>query len=91
MSPNVLQLLPNALSQPKTQILFARVSANQPLPLAASDPLYVVIPDIDNDLYWKIHPGFWAPNGTALPAASAQCLLIYDNRQNLWCVQWASA
>lgn len=85
---NVLNLMPNALSQNAEDIVYAQVSINQPVPTSYSDPLYVVIPDADANEFLTITD--WPKvEGSSFPTSGADCLLIADNRANWRCVWWS--
>ena len=90
MSPSPLNFLPEAAGQAQQQIIYGQVSPNQPLPTDFADPLYVIQTDWTTGIYFTIEPGRWkAEHGATLPAALADCLLIKDPRDNLWCVSWS--
>lgn len=78
-----------------------------PAPLLETDPVYVIVPDIDHNT--KFGPCFWSPRATKtlidvsqapeavniiefatikLPIVGSECLVIFDNRQNTWVVEW---
>lgn len=85
--PNPLALLPNAVSQPRVQIIAGKVSPNMPAPATFNDPLYVVRPNWRPDYYWAVAD--WpACHGNTLPAQGTDCLLALDEQGGLWVLHW---
>jgi hypothetical protein len=79
MAISNLNLIPNAVGQGTEQNVYAQVVA--PVPTALTQPLYVVKPDWDPTVPWKVQPGFWGPG---VPQLNASALLQFDNRGNAW-------
>lgn len=62
-----------------------------PAPFDSADDLYVVIPDISIDQKWG--PCRWEPRAlvggeVAVPSLGDECMVILDNRHNVWVVSW---
>jgi hypothetical protein len=52
-----------------------------------NDLIPVVIPEFDPTLTWG--PCRWqSRDGTTLPAAGDECLVVFDNRRQPWIVAW---
>lgn len=48
---------------------------------------FVILPDFDPDK--QIGPCFWqARNNIDLPLRGNRCIVIFDNRQQLWILAW---
>jgi hypothetical protein len=55
-----------------------------PVPVSISDPLYVTIPELNIMSETKWGPCKWI--GTKPPALGEECLVTFDNRQQLWAI-----
>lgn len=85
---NPLNFLPGAVGQSGPAIIHGIVSERKPSPLSFDDPLYVVMPGWDTDIFWTIED--WpACHGTTLPPAGNDCLLAYDDAGRLYCIWWS--
>jgi hypothetical protein len=84
---SVLNLMPAALGQQNPQTLNGMISLRQPAPQSLIDPLYVVLPEWNPNIYFEVLD--WpACHGTELPPAGNECLLQYDHQDNLRCTWW---
>jgi hypothetical protein len=84
---SVLNFMPHALGQEDPKTLNGMISTRQPAPQSLIDPLFVVLPDWNPDVYFEIND--WpACHGTELPPAGNECLLQYDHQDNLRCTWW---
>lgn len=87
---NPLSLVAGAVGQAPERLIYGEIAPNNPacpLPTTFNQPLYVVMADWDRTVFWKV-TNWPCIHGNTLPAAGAECLLIYDNRRNLRCVWW---
>jgi hypothetical protein len=79
--------MPAALGQQNPQTLNGMISLRQPAPQSLIDPLYVVLPEWNPNIYFEVLD--WpACHGTELPPAGNECLLQYDDQDNLRCTWW---
>lgn len=85
MTPNLLSLLPAAVSQGQAKIIYAEVTT--PAPTTFADTLFVILPDWSSDFPLAI-AGWNAAHGQTLPAPGAAALLIVDSRGLTRCVWW---
>src|ERR1035438_9997960 len=85
---SALSFLPHAVGQQRPQIIYATVSANQPVPSSFSDPLHVVQPHAPT--VFRTITDWPACHGSILPAAGADCICVYDDQQTLRCIWWDS-
>jgi len=83
---DVLNLCTPALGQIQETPYFGTFVA--PAPSSFSDPVYVLIPEIDPLQPWPAINTWPQSHGTTLPAVGGSCMLAFDNRRNLWLVAW---
>jgi hypothetical protein len=83
---SALALFPGAVGQDRPQILYATVSARQPLPASFDDPLYVIEPHRPTNYVEVLH---WVAH--ALPTAGAPVTVFRDNLGNLIGLVWAQS
>jgi hypothetical protein len=55
-----------------------------PQPVSTTDPIYVVIPDLDPT--WVIGPAKWSSVLLADAVVGATCLIVFDNQHTPWVV-----
>lgn len=55
-----------------------------------NQPVNVVIDAIDNEVYYH-GPCRWMPRGNDLPAAGDECLIVFDEQNEPWVVNWWGA
>lgn len=83
--PSLLGLMPQAVSQPGHVAIYAQVT--DPLPVSATDPLFLVVPDWTTDFSYEF-PTWPRLYGTTLPALGAGAVIIVDSRGDRRCVWW---
>lgn len=113
---NVRDLIPKSERNHASFAGFWWSYVTTPVPVLETDPLWVIIPDVD--LLTKWGPCLWSPKPTrydanvaegtdaahvagaaeaahmvqlarrVMPVMNTMCLTVFDNRQNLWVIQW---
>lgn len=53
---------------------------------AVTDKCYVIISDLDPGI--RVGPCYWVPNGGQFPTKGNSCVVVFDNRNRPWIMQW---